>query len=104
MVNHKCWPDALHLKARLDFFINEKLSPKAIEGPPLPLESVHHVHGSDCFPLGVLGVGDSVPNDVLQEHLQHAPSQPESHQLGLQNVLDGRKSGPKDRTRDTWVR
>ena len=50
----------------------EKLSPKAIERPPLPLEGVHHVHGSDGLPLGVLGVGDSVPNDVLQEHLDIA--------------------------------
>ena len=45
---------------------------KPVESPALPLESVHHVHGSDSLPLGVLGVGDSVPNDVLQEHLDIA--------------------------------
>jgi hypothetical protein len=46
---------------------------EAVESAPLPLESVDNVHGGDSLPLGVLGVGDSVPDDVLQEHLQHAP-------------------------------
>ena len=49
-----------------------QLSSKAVEGPALPLEGVHHVHGSDSLPLGMLSVGDSVPNDVLQEHLDIA--------------------------------
>ena len=43
---------------------------EAVEGPPLPLESVDNVHGSDSLPLGVLGVGHGVTDDVLQEHLQ----------------------------------
>ena len=43
---------------------------EAVESSPLPLESVDDVHGSDSLPLGVLGVGHSVTDDVLQEHLQ----------------------------------
>ena len=43
---------------------------EAVESPPLPLESVYNVHGSDSLPLGVLGVGHGVPDDVLQEHLR----------------------------------
>ena len=43
---------------------------EAVESPPLPLESVDDVHGSDSLPLGVLGVGHGVTDDVLQEHLQ----------------------------------
>ena len=43
---------------------------EAVETSPLPLESVDDVHGSDSLPLGVLGVGHGVTDDVLQEHLQ----------------------------------
>ena len=43
---------------------------EAVESPPLPLESVDDVHGSDSLPLGVLGVGHGVTDDVLQEYLQ----------------------------------
>ena len=46
------------------------LTSKTVEGTSLPLESVDHVHGSDSLPLGVLGVGDGVPDDVLEEHLE----------------------------------
>ena len=42
---------------------------EAVEGPPLPLESVDDVHGSDSLPLGMLSVGDGVADDILQEHL-----------------------------------
>merc|ERR1719187_1089197 len=50
----------------------KELATEPIEGPALPLQRVHHVHGGDSLPLGVLGVGDSVPDHVLQEHLQAA--------------------------------
>ena len=48
------------------------LSSKSVEGAPLPLEGVHNVHGGDSLPLGVFGVGYSIPDDVLQEDLQHS--------------------------------
>ena len=34
------------------------------------------VSGNHRLPLDVLGVGASVPDNVLQEHLQHSPGQP----------------------------
>ena len=46
------------------------LTSKTVEGTSLPLESVDHVHGSDSLPLGVLGVSDGVPDDVLEEHFE----------------------------------
>ena len=46
------------------------LSAESVEGATLPLESVDHIHGGDSLPLGVLGVGDGVPDDVLEEHLE----------------------------------
>ena len=46
------------------------LAAEAIQGPALPLQGVHHVKGCDSLAPGMLGVGDCIPDDVLQEHLQ----------------------------------
>ena len=46
------------------------LAAEAVQSPALPLESIYDVHGSDSLPLGMLGVGHSVTDDVLQEYLQ----------------------------------
>ena len=43
---------------------------KPVESPSLPLEGVHHIHASHCLPLGVLGVGHGVTDDILQENLR----------------------------------
>ena len=50
------------------------LSTESIEGATLPLESVDHIHGGDGLPLGVLGVSNRVPDNVLKEDLQHSAS------------------------------
>ena len=51
------------------------LASKPVECAALPLEGVHHVHGGHSLPLGVLSVGHSVADDVLQEYLENAPGQ-----------------------------
>merc|ERR1712198_80022 len=51
-----------------------ELSSETIEGPALPLQGVHHIHGSHSLPLGMLGVGHSITDDVLQENLENTPS------------------------------
>ena len=43
---------------------------EAVQSPALPLESVDHVHSGDSLPLGVLSVGDGIPDDILQKYLQ----------------------------------
>ena len=48
------------------------LTSESVQGASLPLESVDHIHGGDGLPLGVFGVGDSVPDDILQENLQNS--------------------------------
>ena len=40
---------------------------EAVEGAALALESVDDVEGGDGLALGVLGVGDGVTDDVLEE-------------------------------------
>ena len=46
------------------------LSTESVQGTSLPLEGVDHIHGGDGLPLGVLGVGDGIPDDVLKEDLE----------------------------------
>ena len=46
------------------------LSSESVQGASLPLEGVDHIHGGDGLPLGVLGVGDGIPDDVLKEDLE----------------------------------
>ena len=38
----------------------------------MPLEGIDDIHGGDGLPLGVLGVGDGIPDHVLKEHLEDA--------------------------------
>merc|ERR1719228_941002 len=49
------------------------LATETVEGASLPLEGIDHVHGGHGLPLGVLGVGDGVPDHIFQEDLEHAP-------------------------------
>ena len=45
------------------------LTAKAVKSAALPLQSIDHIHGGDGLPLGMLGVGDSITDDILQEDL-----------------------------------
>ena len=45
------------------------LTAESVQGTSLSLQSVDNVHSSDGLPLGMLGVGDGVADDILQEHL-----------------------------------
>merc|ERR1719209_18563 len=46
---------------------------KSVQRAPLTLQGIHHVHCCHSLPLGMLSIGDSIPDNVLQEHLEHAP-------------------------------
>ena len=48
----------------------ESLTSESIEGTSLPLEGIDNVHGGYGLPLGVLGVGDGIPDDILKEDLE----------------------------------
>eukprot|EP00579_Thalassiosira_antarctica_P026665 CAMPEP_0202028350 /NCGR_PEP_ID=MMETSP0905-20130828/63405_1 /ASSEMBLY_ACC=CAM_ASM_000554 /TAXON_ID=420261 /ORGANISM="Thalassiosira antarctica, Strain CCMP982" /LENGTH=139 /DNA_ID=CAMNT_0048592051 /DNA_START=61 /DNA_END=480 /DNA_ORIENTATION=- len=49
----------------------DNLSAKTVEGLSLPLEGVDDIHGSDSLTASMLGVGDRVTDDVLEEDLEH---------------------------------
>ena len=48
----------------------ERLTAESVQGASLALESVDDVHGGDGLAFGMLGVGDGITDDVLEEHLQ----------------------------------
>ena len=50
-----------------------RLASEAVQGAALALEGVDHVKGCHGLAPGVLCVGHSVTDHVLQEHLEHAP-------------------------------
>jgi hypothetical protein len=46
------------------------LATESAEGSALSFESVDDVHGGDGLSLGVLGVGDGVLDDTLEEYFE----------------------------------
>ena len=48
------------------------LTSESVQGASLPLEGVDNVHGGHGLPLGVFGVGDGIPDDVLEEDLENS--------------------------------
>ena len=49
------------------------LSSEPVESSALALQSVDDIEGCDGLATCVLGVGDGVPDDILQEDLQDSP-------------------------------
>ena len=57
-------------KAKVLLSLDGCLTSESVQGTSLTFEGIHDIHGGDGLPLGVLGVGDSVTDDVLEEHLE----------------------------------
>ena len=60
-------------KGRLGRWVDNgqmSLTSESVQGASLPLESIDNIHGGDGLPLGVFGVGDGIPDDVLKENLE----------------------------------
>jgi hypothetical protein len=49
----------------------ENLTTETVQGPALALESVHNVERGDSLALCMLGVGDGVTDNALEESLEH---------------------------------
>ena len=56
-------------------FVVEKskgcLTPESVQGATLAFQGVDHIHSGDGLPLGVLGVGDGIADDVLEENFEN---------------------------------
>ena len=68
------------------------LTSESVQGASLPLEGIDHIHGGDGLPLGVLGVGDGVSDDVLQEHLHNDQSDSGTDGHDIYNIPSGHPS------------
>ena len=50
------------------------LTTESVQGTSLSLQSVDDIHSGDSLPLGMLGVSDSITDNVLQENLEDTTS------------------------------
>ena len=50
------------------------LATKAVQCAALAFQCVDHVHGCDGLAFGMLGVGDCVTDNILQEYLEYTTS------------------------------
>ena len=48
----------------------ESLTSESVEGTSLTFQGIDDIHSGDSLPLGVLGVGDGITDDVLKENLE----------------------------------
>jgi hypothetical protein len=48
-----------------------KLTAESIEGLALSFQSIDDIHGGDGLPLGMLGVGDSIPDNIFEENFEN---------------------------------
>ena len=48
------------------------LAAKSVQSTSLAFESVHHIHGRNGLSLGVLGVGHSITDDILEENFENS--------------------------------
>jgi hypothetical protein len=73
--------------------VNEmRLTTETVQSPALTLEGVDDVERGDGLALGVLGVGDSVTDDTLEEGLENTAGLLVDHWQGLAGER-GRRSG-----------
>ena len=74
-----------------------RLSAETVEGSALSLEGVHNVERGDGLSLGVLGVGDGVTDDVLEEDLEDTSG------LFVDQTGDSLDTASSSQTTDGWL-
>ena len=61
------------LKKTVNLFFKSTrcLTAEFVQGTALSFQSVDDIHGGDSLPLGMLGVGDGITDDILKELLEN---------------------------------
>lgn len=75
----------------------KELSAEAVEGTSLSLERVDDVEGGDGLSLGVLGVGDGITDDVLEEDLE------DTSRLFVDQTGDSLDTASSSESTDGWL-
>ncbi len=73
------------------------LSAEAVQGAALSLEGMDNVQSSHGLSASMLSVGDSVSDNVLQEHLEHTSS------LFVDQARDTLDTTSAGETSDGWL-
>jgi len=73
------------------------LTSESVQGTSLAFQGVDDVHGGDSLALGVLCVGDSIPDDVLEEDLQ------DSSGLFVDESRDSLHATSSGQSSDGWL-
>lgn len=74
------------------------LTAETVQSTSLAFQSIDDVHGGDGLALGVLGVGDGITDDVLQEDLQNTAG------LFVDQARDTLDTTTTSQTADSWLR
>ena len=74
-----------------------RLTAESVESASLSLESIDNVHCGHSLSLSVLGVGDSITDDVLQEHFEHTTG------LLIDETADTLHSATASEATDGWL-
>ncbi|CAH3182156.1 unnamed protein product, partial [Porites lobata] len=93
-------PRHLQLAVRNDEELNKLLAGVTIaQGGVLPniQASVHHIHGGHSLAFGVLGVGNSITDHILQENFENTTS------LFVDQARDSLDTATASKTTDSWL-
>ena len=74
-----------------------QLTSKSVESTSLSLQSVDNIHSGDCLSLGVLSVGNSITDDILQKDLENTTS------LLVDETRDSLHTTTASKTTDGWL-
>ena len=75
----------------------ESLTSESVQGPALPLQGVDNIHSGHSLPLGVLGVGNCITDDILKENFE------DSTGLLVDQAGDTFYSSPASKTTDSGL-
>eukprot|EP00040_Diaphanoeca_grandis_P019882 m.105336 g.105336 ORF g.105336 m.105336 type:complete len:122 (+) comp27638_c0_seq3:1133-1498(+) len=78
-------------------FLLDRLTSETVESTALTLERVDNVEGGDGLSLGVLGVGDGITDDVLEEDLEDTTG------LFVDKTGDTLDTTTSSETTDCWL-
>ena len=73
------------------------LTSESVQSAALTLQSVDDIHGGDGLPLGVLGVGDCITDDILKENFEYTPG------LFVDQSRDALDTASSRQTSDSWL-
>ena len=73
------------------------LTSESVQGSALSLQGIDDIHGGDSLPLGMLGVGNGITDDILKENLQHTTG------LFIDEARDTFYTTSAGKTADSWL-